>query len=229
MVVADPYGELTRLIISRGDPPADSFSASDIRTAQLLRRRFGLSLPAPLADDIDTNEPVRVATPHDAGAIALTKWRCFGVNYRGGGLSDEFLDNRELVPPVSFWTGRALVPPSPNHRLLVWGRPGQVLGYADLGPVHDEDKDPELVDAGEVYELYIDPMAQGLGGGSKLLDGASEWFASRGLGRMELWVLATNPKAQGFYRSRGWTDTGRCQHVDLEVVAFDEVRFSLQI
>lgn len=108
----------------------------------------------------------------------------------------------------------------------MWGRPGTVFGYLDGGPVHPDDATPDQPQAGEVYELYVDPTAQGLGGGARLLAEALRWFQDAGFARAELSVLATNPSAQAFYRSQGWAPTGAVAHVDLGVVAFDEVRFA---
>jgi GNAT superfamily N-acetyltransferase len=180
VVVADPAAELLELVTAPGDPPPLVADAADLRRAALIRRRFGLALPPPFVAAPAGDEPVRVAVATDGAAIAAVKWRAFGANYRGGVLSDAFLDRREVVPAVSFWVGRAMVPPSRRHRLFVWGRPGTVLGYLDAGPVHPDDAEPGSPDAGEVYELYVDPAAQGRGGGLRLLRAAEEWFAAQG-------------------------------------------------
>ena len=226
MVVADPGAELLRLVTAAGDPPPSAATDAERRSAHLLRRRFGLALPSPFVGPPGAEEPLRVATAHDGAAIAAIKWRAFGANYRGGVLADDFLDRRDIVPPASFWVGRAMVPPTRLHRLLVWGRPGTVHGYLDAGPVHPDDADLEAPPAGEVYELYVDPTAQRNGGGARLLEAAERWFADAGLVRAELSTIATNPAAHAFYRARGWEPTGRVVHVDLGVVAFDEVRFA---
>jgi GNAT superfamily N-acetyltransferase len=175
---------------------------------------------------------VRVATAADGAAIAAVKWRAFGANYRGGVLDDAFLDRRGVVPPASFWTGRAMVPPTRWHRLWVWGRPGVVQGYLDAGPVHPEQGAPtegREDPVGEVYELYVDPTAQSMGGGSRLLAEAEAWFAERGATSVELSTIATNPDAHRFYRAKGWTPTGEVIAVDLGVVAFEEVRFARRL
>ena len=187
MVIADPTAELMHLIRSQADPaPA---TASKVATAQarLIRRRFGLALPIPFAAPPGDDEPVRVATAMDGPAVAAVKWRVFGTNYRGGVLPDTFLDSRDVVPPASFWVGRAMVPPSRRHRLLVWGRPGTVFGYVDCGPAHPDDVTVDRrvgasgdLEVGEVWELYVDPSAQGRGGGARLLSAASAaWSSAR--------------------------------------------------
>lgn len=229
MVVADPTADLVRLVTETGDPPPSEPTRAAARSAALIRRRFGLALPPPFIGRPGPEEPVRVAGATDGAAIAAIKWRAFGTNYRGGVLPDAFLDRRDVVPPASFWVGRAMVPPSRRHRLLVWGRPGTVFGYLDAGPVHPEDVDPAQPDSGEVYELYVDPTAQGQGGGAQLLEAAEDWFRSVGYERAELSTLVTNPGAQAFYRARGWEPTGRIIPVDLGTVAFEEMRFASRL
>ncbi len=229
MVVADPAAELVGLVRAMGDPAPHTVDPAVLRQASLIRRRFAVSLPPPFVGPPAAGEPVRVAVPTDGAAIAAVKWRSFGTNYRGL-LPDEFLDRRDVVPPASFWTGRAMVPPSRRHRLLVWGRPGSVYGYVDCGPAHVDDVDPAGAERGddeigEVWELYVDPAAQRAGGGTALLAAAEDWLDSVGLFRQELWVLRPNTAAQGFYRSHGWEPTGRVAAVDLGIVAFDELRF----
>lgn len=226
MVIADPGAELLRLITAKGDPPAAAATRAEQRAAELVRRRFGLSLPPPFIGRPGDEEPIRVAAATDGPAIAAVKWRAFGASYRGGVLADDFLDSRDVVPPASFWVGRAMIPPSRLHRLFVWGRPGTVFGYLDAGPVHPEDADPSQPPSGEVYELYVDPVAQRAGGGARLLAAAEGWFADRGLERVELSTLASNPAAQAFYERQGWSPTGRSIPVDLGSVSFVEVRFA---
>lgn len=134
MVVADPAAELLGLVRGLGGPAPDGAPASHQRAAALIRRRFGLALPPPFVVPPSDTEPVRPATAVDGAAIAAVKWRVFATSYRHGVLPDAFLDTRDVVPSASFWTGRAMVPPSRRHRLLVWGRPGTVRGYCDCGP-----------------------------------------------------------------------------------------------
>lgn len=231
MVVADPGAELLRLVTGGGAdtaPPIEA-SAGDRRSAELIRRRFGLALPPPFACVPGRDEPVRRAVATDGAAIAAVKWRAFGASYRGGVLSDAFLDRREVAPPPPFWVGRAMLPPSRRHRLLVWGRPGTVFGYADTGPVHDDDANAERAEAGEVYELYVDPMAQRRGGGARLLAATEEEMVDWGAHWAELSVLDTNTDARAFYEAGGWVDTGQLTHVDLATVAFDERRLARRL
>lgn len=229
MVVADPSGELLDLVRGLGDPaPAEAPPAAQAR-AELIRRRFGLALPPPFAPAPADAEPIRRATAFDGAAIAAVKWRCFGTSYRGV-FDDAFLDDRDVVPPASYWTGRAMVPPSRRHGLFVWGRPGTVHGYVDCGPA-DPTGDPSGGDAGpgEVFELYVDPVRQGAGGGHRLLDEAERFLAEAGFVVAELSAVEANRDAHAFYGARGWSDTGQVVAVDLGVVAFEERRFARRL
>ncbi len=230
MVVADPAAELVALVRAQGDPAPSQDTPGAQARARLIRRRFGLSLPPSFDESIDRDAPIRPAVAADGPAIALVKYRVFGTNYRKV-LSDDFLDGRDVVPSPSFWVGRAMVPPSRRHHLLVWGRPGRVQGYVDTGPVREDESpgeaaDPDEFRVGEVYELYVDPAAQGLGGGGRLLAAAVESLDAAGFTRLELSVIATNSRARAVYAASGWRETGRVDHVDLGVVAFDEVRLT---
>ena len=242
MVIADPSSELLALIRAHGDPAPTEATPSEQRDAHLLRRRFGLALPPPFAGLPSSEEPVRPAVATDGAAIAAVKWRTFGTSYRGGILPDAFLDGRQVVPPPSFWTGRAMVAPSRRHRLLVWGRPGTVFGYADCGPAvpGDPNQPGDPVDsggsahgeggpAGEIYELYVDPSVQRGGGGSRLLAAAVDALADAGFDHLELSTITTNRGAQRFYERAGWAATGAVDHVDLASVAFDEARYARRV
>lgn len=225
MVIADPSAELLGLVRAHGDPAPASAVAADQQAARLLRRRFGLSLPPPFAGSVPATTPVRRAVAVDGAAIAAVKWRTFGTSYRGV-LPDSFLDTREVVPPAAFWIGRAIVPPTRRHRLLVWGRPGSVFGYVDCGPAHLDEFDGHTTTAGEIYELYVDPTAQAAGGGTALTDAALTWLTDVGFDTVELSALAANGAARRFYEASGWTPTGRVDRVELPGVAFDEVRYA---
>jgi mycothiol synthase len=57
---------------------------------------------------------------------------------------------------------------------------------------------------GEVYNLAVDPDAQGRGYGPLLLDIGLAHLAAVGSREVVLWVHATNTRAFGLYRSRGF-------------------------
>lgn len=223
VVIADPATELLGLVMAGGDPAPCHADAHEMARARLIRRRFSLALPPPFVElDGSADIPLRMAVPHDGAAISSVKWRTFGTSYRGV-FPDDFLDNRAIVPPATFWTGRAMVPPSRHHRLMVWGRPGTVLGYLDCGPAQRDDDPGSSRTVGEIYELYVDPCCQGRGGGARLLAAGVDWLRTAGFDRAELHTVATNYSAQAFYAAHGWVNSGERLSVDLGVVAFEEL------
>jgi mycothiol synthase len=58
---------------------------------------------------------------------------------------------------------------------------------------------------GEVYNLAVDPDAQGRGYGPLLLDAGLAHLVAVGSREVVLWVDAANPRALELYRSRGFT------------------------
>jgi len=213
--------------VRRFDPadPASAPGAAERAQAALVRRRFGLSLPPPFVHPPavgDAPVPVRPAAPTDGAAIAAVKWRTFGVSYRGV-LPDDFVDRRDVVPPPSAWVNRATLPPSRQHSLLVWGRPGEVHGYVDTGPARDEDTDAART--GEVRELYVDPASQRRGGGALLLDAAVGRLVAAGLDDCRLWVMAANTAGRAFYAAQGWAADGATKQVALGSSTIEELRY----
>ncbi len=57
---------------------------------------------------------------------------------------------------------------------------------------------------GTVRALYVDPVAQGAGLGTLLLDGAVERLVEAGHDEATLWVFAANGLGRAFYEARGW-------------------------
>ena len=60
--------------------------------------------------------------------------------------------------------------------------------------------------AGFVSELFVEEARRGRGVAGALLDASVEWFAARGVARVELQVLVGNAFAREFYRRRGWKE-----------------------
>jgi GNAT superfamily N-acetyltransferase len=108
---------------------------------------------------------------------------------------------------------------------MVAGRRGEVHGMCSAGPTSGHGLDPERV--GEVSTLYIDPSAQGLGLGARLLDAVVDQLLDIGFVDVRLWVLRDNHVARQFYERRGWVADGGEQAVPLDgpAIVLDEVRY----
>jgi ribosomal protein S18 acetylase RimI-like enzyme len=82
--------------------------------------------------------------------------------------------------------------------LLVVEAAGEVAGYATCGASrhHGAYK-------GEIYELYLEPVYQGLGLGEFLFEACRNQLDRRGLDGLMVWVLEDNTSAADFYYRRG--------------------------
>jgi len=73
-------------------------------------------------------------------------------------------------------------------------------------------------DTSSIFALFVRPGYEGRGLGTRLLELAVEWLWSTGA--TSIWLTtAPRTRADGFYRRRGWTDTG--------MTPSGEVRFEL--
>lgn len=93
------------------------------------------------------------------------------------------------------WWRRAL---RSGDRVLLVEVQGKVCGYASFGP--SRHGGPE---EGEIYELYLAPVYQGIGFGELLFEACRQRLDGRGLRGLIVWVLYENDAARGFYIRRG--------------------------
>jgi ribosomal protein S18 acetylase RimI-like enzyme len=81
---------------------------------------------------------------------------------------------------------------------LVVEHGGKVVGYATYGGARQ--RSPYQ---GEIYELYLDPVHQGLGFGEHLFEGSRHALDQRKLRGLVVWALLDNTPACDFYWRRG--------------------------
>lgn len=145
--------------------------------------------------------PIRPALPADAEAIGALHVRAWQAAYRGI-LPDELLDGLS----VAAWGERrrkALQSPwGPLVANHVLEGPSGVLGWASSGPTRDPDLDASRV--GEIYALYLEPVAVGRGHGRALFEHALATLADQGFLEAMLWVLEGNARARRFYERAGF-------------------------
>jgi ribosomal protein S18 acetylase RimI-like enzyme len=82
---------------------------------------------------------------------------------------------------------------------------GKVCGYATFGP----NRARNLVQKGEVYEIYLLPEYQGIGLGTRLFLAARRELARFGFDSVVVWALADNEGACRFYRNAGGRKVAR--------------------
>ena len=137
---------------------------------------------------------VRRASSADASRIAAVHDAAWALAYRG------IIPGRELERMIARrgpkWWKRAL---DRHTAVMVLEIAGEIRGYATLGP----NRMRMLPFAGEIYELYLQPEAQGLGFGRLLFDTAEAELRRYGLASFAVRVLAENEGARAFYERIG--------------------------
>ncbi|MBA8990884.1 GNAT superfamily N-acetyltransferase [Curtobacterium pusillum] len=146
---------------------------------------------------------VRRAAPGDAPAMARVHVESWRSTYRGL-MPDELLDDAQfVVRRERFWTAALTDERFAANRVAVAEHEGEVVGIAMSGPSTDS------TDAVQLYVLYLLDGHHGSGAGSALLDVVLDAGDD-----VVLWVADPNPRAQAFYRKRGFAFDGTEQADD---------------
>ena len=157
---------------------------------------------------------VRNGKAADAKALSRIYKESWLVAYRGI-IPHDHLDKmiREHTPE---WWRDAM---KGGDSTLVLEMGGTVAGYATLGAARQRS-----AYQGEIYELYLDPVYQGLGLGEHLFEGCRHVLDMRKLNGLLVWALIDNEAACNFYWRRGGRPIGsaftRIGGAKLEKVAF---------
>jgi ribosomal protein S18 acetylase RimI-like enzyme len=136
---------------------------------------------------------VRPAKPPDNGALAdvfADGWR----NAYTGIIPYGHLDRMIRARDASWWRNAI----RRNNDILVLEVSSVVAGYATLGPSRHRTRHQ-----GEIYELYLNPVYQGLGLGEHLFEACRQFLDVRRLDGLIVWSLADNDAACDFYSRRG--------------------------
>jgi len=143
--------------------------------------------------ETNPNVSIRPAVASDAGALAGIFEESWRQAYSGI-IPHIFLSETIKRHGERWWT-RALVAGGPHLLLEVLGEPA---GYASFGKSRSSGREE-----GEIYELYLAPLYQGLGFGEHLFEGCRASLDDRGLNGLIVWVLRENRGARSFYAHRG--------------------------
>ena len=137
---------------------------------------------------------IRPARLKDASALAdvyAEAWRCA---YRG--IIPHLSLERMIARRGEAWWKRALFERRP---LLVLDFDGAPTGYATYG----RSRSGRAPCQGEIFELYLHPIYQGLGLGEKLFERARQRLFDLRLRGLIVWALTDNDGACAFYLSLG--------------------------
>jgi GNAT superfamily N-acetyltransferase len=130
---------------------------------------------------------VRPARVGDVAQMARVHVRCWQETYRAL-MPDAVLDERYR-----------------ENRIAVAERNGELVGIAMSGPPLDAG----AAWARQLYVLYVYAADHGTGAGPALLEAVVDREES-----VALWVADPNPRAQAFYRKRGFVADGTAQVED---------------
>ena len=136
---------------------------------------------------------VRGASDDDADALVDVFRESWLNAYRG--ILPEFHLDRIIRRRNAEWWRTAL---RSKDRLLVVESAGTIAGYASYGQARVRGRNK-----GEIYELYLTPVYQGLGFGEHLFEGCRHRLDQRQLPGLIVWALVDNQAACHFYWRRG--------------------------
>jgi ribosomal protein S18 acetylase RimI-like enzyme len=137
---------------------------------------------------------IRPARLKDASALAAAYEEAWRNAYQG--IIPHISLQRMLARRGLRWWESALRKRTP---LLVLDFGGEAAGYATYGRC----RLGRAPFQGEIFELYLHPIYQGLGLGEKLFDGTRARLAELRLKGLLVWALADNDAACGFYQRLG--------------------------
>jgi ribosomal protein S18 acetylase RimI-like enzyme len=137
---------------------------------------------------------VRRAESGDAEAITKVHDQAWRYAYDG------MIPAKELARIITRrgprWWDRAI---RRGTAILVIEAGGAICGYATFGP----NRARNLVQKGEIYEIYLLPEYQGIGLGTRLFLSARRELARYGFDSVVVWALADNENACRFYKNAG--------------------------
>ena len=135
----------------------------------------------------------RLATRNDATALSHIFSESWRLAYQG------ILPHKDLSWLISKRDGRWWSEAVNRRHILVVEFENEIVGYAHIGP----NRKPALGAQGEIFELYILPVYQGLGLGSLLFKEARHFLYLRGYDGLVVWSLSENNIACNFYQGKG--------------------------
>ncbi|HRD74575.1 MAG TPA: GNAT family N-acetyltransferase [Hyphomicrobiaceae bacterium] len=159
---------------------------------------------------------IRKGVPADAAALAVLFRETWELTYRAiiPAVHLETLIRRRNEDAWRLALGA-------SEGILVLEVLGVIAGYASFGAARGRGRSAYR---GEIYELYLAPVYQGLGLGEHLFEATRSALDQRRLSGLIVWALADNLPALSFYWARGGRPiarvTDRMAGVPLPKVAY---------
>jgi GNAT superfamily N-acetyltransferase len=137
---------------------------------------------------------VRAATRRDAPSLAALHAEAWRGAYRG--IIPHLPLERMIARRGQAWWERAL---DDRYPLLLLDFGGEPAGYATFGRSRLRHTPAQ----GEIFELYLHPVYQGLGLGRRLFDATRKRLLDLHYKDLVVWALADNDTACSFYLGLG--------------------------
>ena len=144
---------------------------------------------------------LREARPGDLDSVAALFLACWRVSYAGV-LPERVIALFDEVSARALWRRTFESRRAGSVGIVAESTSRGVLGIIRIG------NDPDEQSTGHVFSLYVDPAAQGLGVGGRLLHEAVRRLRDGGASEGTLWVFQANAAARAFYRHHGWEPDG---------------------
>jgi ribosomal protein S18 acetylase RimI-like enzyme len=136
---------------------------------------------------------IRNGRVSDASALACVFRDSWQLAYRGI-IPHLHLESLIRGRSPDWWTGAL----KSGDSILILEVGGEVAGYANWGIARSRGRH-----RGEIYELYLAPIYQGLGFGEHIFEGCRHAMDQRRLKGLICWALSDNTPAIDFYWRRG--------------------------
>ena len=136
---------------------------------------------------------IRRAAPEDSSALTTVYRDCWRHAYTGI-IPALHLDRLIRTRDEAWWQQSI----ARDNGLLVLEAAGVVAGYATCGTARGN-----RTYQGEIYEIYLAPVYQGIGFGEHLFEACRNRLDDRHLDGLIVWALADNVIAADFYWRRG--------------------------
>jgi len=137
---------------------------------------------------------IRSAKADHADALAEAHAEAWRLAYQG--IIPHLHLERMIARRGNKWWAEAIARRSP---VLVLEYDGQAVGYTTFGRARRQGSPYQ----GEIYEIYVSPIYQGLGFGGRLFRAARSALLDANLSGLFVWALAENEMACAFYRQLG--------------------------
>jgi GNAT superfamily N-acetyltransferase len=138
---------------------------------------------------------IRPGTRSDAQDVARVHEEAWRSTYQG--IIPHLHLEKIIAHRGPAWWERTLKRPGSGMLLLTFN--GTVQGYASFGAA----RIASSAKTGEIFELYLAPVFQGMGFGKQLFVAARRVLQQQGRRRLVVWALAENEPACAFYGRLG--------------------------